>query len=56
MRVYIAGPMSGYMDKQEYRYEIKKILEKYNVEYVCPLEMDFLELGEEETNRLANLD
>jgi hypothetical protein len=55
MKVYIAGPMAGYMDKQDYREKIKEILNKLSIPYVCPMEMDYDSLGEDETNRLAEI-
>lgn len=55
MKVYIAGPMAGQMDQQNYRKKIKKILRKYNIEYVCPLDLDMEDLGKEETDRIADV-
>lgn len=55
MKVYIAGPMAGNMDQQGYRDKIKKILKKYDVEYICPLDLDMKDLGEEETDRIAEV-
>ena len=55
MKVYIAGPMAGNMEHQDYRDKIKKILRHLNIEYICPLELDMKDLGEEETNRIAEV-
>ena len=55
MKVYLAGPMAGNMDEQDYRRKIKKILKKLDIEYICPMELDFAELGKEETDRIAEV-
>jgi hypothetical protein len=55
MVTYIAGPMAGHMGEQDYRGKIKKILKKYKLEYICPLEMDIEDLGEKETNRISEV-
>lgn len=55
MKVYIAGPMAGQMDHQGYRKKIKKILRKYEVDYICPLDLDMTDLGKEESERISEV-
>jgi len=55
MKVYIAGPMAGHMGEQDYRDKIKKILRKFKIEYICPLELDMIDIGEAETNRISEV-
>jgi nucleoside 2-deoxyribosyltransferase len=55
MKVYIAGPIAGRVNNQGYRKRIKKILNKLEIEYICPFEHDIKDYGKKETERLSSL-